>query len=218
MQVRHRVPSIFSLAMVDVLCCALGCVILLWLLTLRQAKAHEDTAEEQNRNTAELLQSARADRDATADLLEKARKYGNRTGAELASTRADRDAAYEMAMDFSERARAMENERDELRKQVAAGRADAREAARKLDEVSRQLKDARATAALVPGLRADLKEARDKYASEAALAGALEKELARLTDDLKKTGRDLEARGKELDTARTYKDKWAASAARVSSL
>jgi hypothetical protein len=218
MQVRHRVPSIFSLAMVDVLCCALGCVILLWLLTLRQAKAHEDTAEEQNRSTAELLQSARADRDATAQLLEKARKYGDRTGAELESTRADRDAAYDVAMELSERARALENERDELRKQVAAGRADSREAARQLDEVSRQLKDARATAALVPGLRADLKEARDKAASEAALAGALEKELARRNDDLKKAGRDLEVRGKELDTARMYKDRWAASAARVEAL
>ena len=106
MQVRHRVPSIFSLAMVDVLCCALGCVILLWLLTLRQAKAHEDSAAEQNRHTAELLDSARADRDTTRDLLEKARKYGDRTGAELASTRADRDAAYDLAMDLNERARA----------------------------------------------------------------------------------------------------------------
>jgi von Willebrand factor type A domain len=232
MQVRHRVPSIFSLAMVDVLCCALGCVILLWLLTLRQAKAHEDTAEEQNRNTAEMLQSARADRDATAQLLERARKYGDRTGAELASARADRDAAYDLAMDLNERARALENERDELRKQVAAsqadarelgkqvtaGRADAREAARKLDELSRHLKDARATAALVPGLRANLKEAQDRAASEAALAGALEKELARRNDDLKKAGREMEVRGKELDTARTYKEKWAASSARVEAL
>ncbi len=218
MQVRHRVPSIFSLAMVDVLCCALGCVILLWLLTLRQAKAHEDTAADQNRHTADLLQSARAARDETAAELEKARKYGSRTGAELESTRADRDAAYDAALAYNERARAMENERDELRKQVAAGRDDAREAARKLDEISRQLKDARATAALVPGLRANLKEAQDKAASEAALAGALEKELARRNDDLKKAGSALEARGKELDTARMYKEKWAASSARVEAL
>jgi hypothetical protein len=204
MQVRHRVPSIFSLAMVDVLCCALGCVILLWLLTLRQAKAHEDTAEEQNRSTAALL--------------EKARKYGDRTGAELESTRSDRDAAYDLAMDFNERARALENERAELRKQLAAGRADAREAARRLDEINRQLKDARASAALVPGLRANLKEARDKAAAEGAMAAALEKELARRMDELKKAGRDLDVRGKELDTARTYKEKWAASAARAEAL
>ena len=35
MNVRHRIPSIFNLSMVDVLCCALGCVILLWLFYLR---------------------------------------------------------------------------------------------------------------------------------------------------------------------------------------
>ena len=32
MHTRLRISSIFNLAMVDVLCCALGCVILLWLL------------------------------------------------------------------------------------------------------------------------------------------------------------------------------------------
>ena len=32
MRIRHRIPSIFNLSMVDVLCCALGCVILLWLV------------------------------------------------------------------------------------------------------------------------------------------------------------------------------------------
>src|SRR5206468_3254350 len=38
MRARHRIPTIFNLSMVDVLCCALGCVILLWLLNLREAK------------------------------------------------------------------------------------------------------------------------------------------------------------------------------------
>src|SRR5436190_206036 len=38
MQTRHRIPTIFSLSMVDVLCCALGCVILLWLVNSREAQ------------------------------------------------------------------------------------------------------------------------------------------------------------------------------------
>src|SRR6516164_596623 len=38
MQTRHRIPSVFNLSMVDVLCCALGCVIMLWLLNSRDAK------------------------------------------------------------------------------------------------------------------------------------------------------------------------------------
>ncbi len=63
MQVRHRVPSIFNLSMVDVLCCALGCVILLWLLNLRAAKDYEDTASAEHRKTTALLESTTAQRD-----------------------------------------------------------------------------------------------------------------------------------------------------------
>jgi hypothetical protein len=63
MRVRHRIPSIFNLSMVDVLCCALGCVILLWLLNLRAAKDYEDTASAEHRRTTALLESAVAERD-----------------------------------------------------------------------------------------------------------------------------------------------------------
>src|SRR5260370_32722955 len=60
MRTRHRIPSIFNLSMVDVLCCALGCVILLWLLNLRDAKERAQLAE---RASAELVQ-ARSDLEA----------------------------------------------------------------------------------------------------------------------------------------------------------
>src|SRR3954471_16305350 len=39
MQTRHRIPTIFNLSMVDVLCCALGCVILLWLVYFKEARS-----------------------------------------------------------------------------------------------------------------------------------------------------------------------------------
>ena len=32
MRIRHRVPSVFNIALVDMLCCLLGCFILLTLL------------------------------------------------------------------------------------------------------------------------------------------------------------------------------------------
>ena len=57
MPIRHRIPSIFNLSMVDVLCCALGCVILLWLLNLRGAKQRADAAGEAEK----LLAATRAD-------------------------------------------------------------------------------------------------------------------------------------------------------------
>src|SRR5207244_3500230 len=50
MQTRHRIPTVFTLYMVDVFCCALGCVILLWLASARDAQrkgtAHEQAAKQ----------------------------------------------------------------------------------------------------------------------------------------------------------------------------
>src|SRR5215467_7681220 len=63
MRVRHRIPSIFNLSMVDVLCCALGCVILLWLLNLREARRR---AEEAGRTDQQLTATLR-DLAATAE-------------------------------------------------------------------------------------------------------------------------------------------------------
>jgi len=51
MRVRHRIPTVFSLYMVDVFCCALGCVILLWMLNLR-------AAEDQTQESTYLLRQA----------------------------------------------------------------------------------------------------------------------------------------------------------------
>ncbi len=66
MRIRHRIPSIFSLSMVDVLCCSLGCVILLWLLNARQSA---EEAEDQTRQTAELVEKARIEREQTEEQL-----------------------------------------------------------------------------------------------------------------------------------------------------
>src|SRR6266581_2722129 len=54
MKARHRIPTIFNLSMVDVLCCALGCCILLWLLNLREAKERSELA---GRTQSELSQT-----------------------------------------------------------------------------------------------------------------------------------------------------------------
>jgi len=44
MAVRHRVPTIFNIYMVDVLCCALGCIILLWQVSFREAESQTEKA------------------------------------------------------------------------------------------------------------------------------------------------------------------------------
>src|ERR1700740_278484 len=69
MQIRHRIPSIFNLSMVDVLCCALGCVILLWLFYLREARAHQEVAEQEHLATPAWLEPSRSEREDAYALL-----------------------------------------------------------------------------------------------------------------------------------------------------
>ena len=56
MRTRHRIPILFTLSMMDVFCCALGCVILLWLWNSRVAKQKAKAAGE----TQYMLDDARA--------------------------------------------------------------------------------------------------------------------------------------------------------------
>jgi hypothetical protein len=204
MRVRHRIPSIFNLSMVDVLCCALGCVILLWLLNLRQAKQYEEDAGEQSRQSAALLATAESDREAA-----------RRTIRELEG-----------------RVAALEDDLSASGKRAAAHLARAEELAKKLDTAEGRIKGLQETADTLPGLRADLKAARDEAAKEAVTGRGLEKEIARLTGELsaaKKTldesliakrslEKDLDGRDKALADARGFKDKWSLAEERVLSL
>src|SRR5207248_9933181 len=81
MRVRHRIPTIFNLSMVDVLCCALGCVILLWLLNLREAKEETVTAGK----TREQLNATQALLDETASRRTKTQRELEAEQAKLAS-------------------------------------------------------------------------------------------------------------------------------------
>src|SRR5262249_54312521 len=102
MRIRHRIPSVFNLSMVDVLCCALGCVILLWLLNLRDAK---ERAEAVGRTESELVRS-RAESDALALSVAKEREQ------------------HRLA---SDRALVAETERDRLRSALASAQSAVKE-------------------------------------------------------------------------------------------
>ena len=100
MRLRHKLPNVFGLYMVDVLCCSLGCVILLWLFndyksTLLnkdlEAKGKELSrlTEEQRQRTEELgkARESLAKREAeaktmTAD-LESRQKELEKLGGDL---------------------------------------------------------------------------------------------------------------------------------------
>lgn len=258
MRVRHRIPSIFNLSMVDVLCCALGCVILLWLINLREAKQHEDSAEEQHRQVTAQLASIQTERDSALGklrLLESRIATVEQEKSDLQKSLSARQAeavALSQRLNTSgqrivflegdlrerikrhevETSRAGELERKlkdsadrvavlerDLRQSEKRGEretARGRQLADDLTAARRQLKDLQATANLVPSLRTDLKEARQQYAAEKALAAALEKEIAKRLQALKDADknlesmqtsrrsleRDIESRDKELALAR----------------
>ena len=87
MRARHRVPTIFNIWMLDAFCCALGCVILLWLWNERLAKARAQSFQEtqQKLDLTKLdLSTARAAIEALNAELSKARE-------QIASLSTERD-------------------------------------------------------------------------------------------------------------------------------
>jgi hypothetical protein len=78
MKTRHKIPAVFSIYMVDVLCCALGCVILLWQLY------HQDSEEQTAKN-----EEIRAQLGTTDAKLEHANKILAAAEAMIAHLRLD---------------------------------------------------------------------------------------------------------------------------------
>src|SRR5262245_47337237 len=93
MRTRHKIPTIFNLSMVDVLCCALGCVILLWLVNFREAKRKAVMAGE----TSSILSDTRSQLDAARDETADYRQRLTAVEERLASTIRARDAAQSMS-------------------------------------------------------------------------------------------------------------------------
>jgi hypothetical protein len=131
MATRHRIPTIFNLSMVDVLCCALGCVILLWLVNLREAKQRAAAAG----LAAEQLNQTQARLSDTDQRLRATEQQLTATTVSLRTTAKDRDIA-------SNRARTLEKERDQLDKDLSAARGRLEDMAKDIAALRRQYADA----------------------------------------------------------------------------
>src|SRR5438876_10569045 len=105
MRTRHRVPMIFSLSMMDVFCCTLGCVILLWLINQREAMLRTRAAAE----SATHLTSTRAALDATNRDLAAARRDADTTRSDLAAARDRADELTRLLAGQRERAATAED-------------------------------------------------------------------------------------------------------------
>jgi hypothetical protein len=171
MQTRHRIPTIFNLSMVDVLCCALGCVILLWLLNLREVKQRADAAGESDR----LLLATRTE-------LEQSRETAAQTQARLDKARQERDQVRRELADVQAR-------RDELAREVSALQAERAAVLERLAKLTRDYGDlsrARADATQRAGALESMLRDKETLASETARrAEALAERLLEAENRLK---------------------------------
>src|SRR5262245_6328930 len=120
MRTRHKTPLVFTLSMVDMLCCALGCVILLWLLNAKQT---EDDSEEQRQQSIALLAAAEAERNR--------REEGD---SRLKSLLKDRDEAVRVSARLAEQLRLLQQSEARLQVQIGGERKLAKELERKLKD------------------------------------------------------------------------------------
>src|SRR5947209_6805191 len=121
MKIRHRIPSIFNLSMVDVLCCALGCVILLWLVNLRIAKQQTALAD----STDHRLTAARGE----IDELKK----------QLQAIHNDRDQALARIAQLDQRMATLETEKTATVEALTKKTADLREFDKKMTAATQRV-------------------------------------------------------------------------------
>jgi len=201
MRIRHRIPSIFNLSMVDVMCCALGCVILLWLVNLKDARQRALLASE----TDQALTVARSERDqlraelndltrraaGLRDDLDRATQRESETRARLESSErrerdaaADRDKARERITMLSRDTEAARSDlakqrefRIDLERRLQASGRRVDELTKRMAAADARIKQLTAAADLVPDLREEIKSYRDKLAAAETKGRTLAKEF-----------------------------------------
>jgi hypothetical protein len=219
MHTRLRIPSIFNLAMVDVLCCALGCVILLWLLNLREAKqrtiAAQHATEDLSRTRMTLAETDRQRRtaeDAEVQLDQRLRQSATdleAAGRRIQAQEADRDrmskdlAAAGERLAKTEKALAESQEsQNRLAERLGAKTSQTDALANQLATTTRQ---AAATNALLEQKEAELRAESRKTTemkgrlSEAASRSAADKARASLLAEAADQGRRDHDRLERLD-------------------
>src|SRR6266851_3918300 len=219
MQPRHKVPIVFTLYMVDVLCCALGCVILLWFLKIHEAKQKSLLAEKREQAAAEtgamltqtkakleetqgrlysaqgLAESMEKDRDETQLRFTQASSCITELTKALAAQSADsKDRLAKKSKELEEMLRdkvALQNLLRQKETLAAESRRNADDLAALLRQTQARAKQLQMTADLVPGLREDAVASKEKLATTQARLQTLEDEITDQKKELSGTGRTL---------------------------
>jgi hypothetical protein len=222
MRVRHKIPSLFSLSMVDVLCCALGCIIFLWLYGV---KKNTEDVEDHKRETSDLVAGAKADREKSQAIIRTAKAEQDKLRGRIQALLSDLESAAALRARLDDQIRSLTRTRSGLETRLSEERTRARDLEAKLKKSTERVavleKDVlagvarldeerkRATglgdklsdsAARLKEMRAELDKARKRYESEESRSDTLRK-----TIDEKK--RDLASVNRSLEEARAAKEK-----------
>lgn len=138
MKVRHKTPTLVSMWMLDVFCCALGCVTLLWLLNTRQAGDQAVAA----RSHLEQLSLTRKDLSDTLNRLARLNAETELLGGRLRAA-VDTQAELTNRLGLAQRdAESLQNRLADANRDLAAARASADAYAKELASAEARAKAA----------------------------------------------------------------------------
>ncbi len=166
MRVRHKQPTLVSMWMLDVFCCALGCVTLLFLLNSRMAtesaKANR-TALLDLENTDKKLAAALAALDSTKLKLTSEQAERGKLAAALTELEGVRLKLVNEAKQLADQLKLARTEKEETGRKLAVARDEAKAAQERLDATQLDLaaieKKAGATAKELATARAEMTDA-----------------------------------------------------------
>src|SRR5262245_2037200 len=171
MKLRYRMPTIFSIYMVDVLCCALGCVILLWLINFREAKNRAAAATESGKRLTDTKSDLDLAKRREQDLLDRLKL--------LMADQAKSKLALNASQDLL---KISQSERDKALALVLMAKKDQAATKLALDLSEKELAK----------LRISLKDLQDKSASELAKKKAELEKLLKMIAALELRSENLE--------------------------
>jgi hypothetical protein len=211
MRIHHKTPSIFNLSMVDMLCCALGCVILLWLLNMRDARerlvAINATTGKLSTVQAALdaaggqVKAITDERDAARDRAAMLEREGRNLLGELAQAQKETDKLAKQLQTQTQRAR-LASERVAALARNELGLTEAKQAAdERIEALEAQLQqkntDAKGAARLAQDLTAKLQDAQDRNKKLMEDAERLRAQLTSLENTASKLA--LKSRGENVE-------------------
>ncbi len=199
---RHKIPTIFNIYMLDVICCALGCVVLLWQVAHQEAEQQTADAKESH---AEALKQADAAIRARLQ-YEKAQQDLLSASSDVMQLQADVTAWKQKHQQLTQALAATQKDRDKTQGALNVS-TDQR---KKLEtDLAKLLAEQKKTSADLAGANksnADLLakiSSADKKAKDQAAAVALSEETARklqkLLDTIAVDSKDAQAKLKLAD-------------------